>query len=127
VVDDDAVIARLVAKMLERVGYGVVHVTSPADVPEMLATAEVPFDLLITDQTMPGMTGFQLADRIQKWRPGFPVIMTTGYLDLAGHQDPRELSLKAILVKPVEFAVLVAAVGRVLEEHRAETNPFLFV
>lgn len=53
-VDDDAVIARLVAKMLERVGYDGVHVTSPAQVPEMLAMAEPPFDLLITDQAMPG-------------------------------------------------------------------------
>jgi CheY-like chemotaxis protein len=126
VVDDDPVIARLVAKILERVGYDVLHLTSPQEVLEMLAMTEPPFDLVITDQTMPGMTGLQLAARIQEWQPGFPVIMTTGYLDLGGAQDPRELGLGALLVKPVEVAVLIAAVARVLEEHRAETNPLLF-
>jgi signal transduction histidine kinase/ActR/RegA family two-component response regulator len=119
VVDDDAVIARLVARVLQRQGYEVVPTTSPTEVGGMLANAERPFDLVITDQTMPGMTGLQLAQQIARWRPGFPVILMSGYSEFGDRRDPGELGLRDLLTKPVEMDVLTTAVGRVLRESRA--------
>lgn len=118
VVDDEAVIGRLVVRMLERQGYSAVATTKPRDVLEMLATGSPSFDLVITDQTMPGMTGLQLAEKIQTWRPEFPVVLLSGYSELGGAQNPRELGLCAVLTKPVSAEVLTATVARALSEER---------
>jgi len=118
VVDDDAAIALLVARSLERQGYEAVHTTAPDEVLGMLATAEPPFDLVITDQTMPGMTGLQLAEQIRGWHPGFPVLLLSGYSEIDASLGPAELGLRGFLMKPVELKVLAAVVGRVLEEDR---------
>jgi CheY-like chemotaxis protein len=119
VVDDDAVIAKLLARVLARVGYHVVQTTVSSDVPAMLAAAEPTFDLLITDQTMPGMTGLELADRIQNWRSGFPIILLSGYSELGGRQDLKQHGLREVLMKPVPIDVLATTVARVLNEDRA--------
>jgi PAS domain S-box-containing protein len=125
VVDDDAVIAQLFARVLTRVGYDVAQATVSSQVPAMLAEAEPPFDLLITDQTMPGMTGLELADRIQSWRRGFPIILLSGYSEFTGRQDPRKHGLREVLIKPVPIDVLAATVARVLKEDRStfRTDP----
>ncbi|HWL41003.1 MAG TPA: ATP-binding protein [Gemmatimonadaceae bacterium] len=123
IVDDDAVIAQVVARVLSRSGYDVAQATAASQVMTMLAEAEPPFDLVITDQTMPGMTGIELADRIQTWRRGFPVILLTGYSAFGGHQDPRQHGLREVLMKPVPIAVLAATVARVLAEDRPALPP----
>jgi len=119
VVDDDAVIAKLLARVLTRAGYDVVEATVSLDVPAMLAEADPPFDLVITDQTMPGMTGLELADRIQSWRSGFPIILLSGYSEFAGRQDAKEHGLREVLMKPVPIDVLAATVARVLKDDRS--------
>jgi PAS domain S-box-containing protein len=119
VVDDDPVIAKLLARVLARVGYHVVQTSVSSDVPAMLAAAEPTFDLLITDQTMPGMTGLELADRIQNWRSGFPIILLSGYSELGGRQDLKQHGLREVLMKPVPIDVLATTVARVLNEDRA--------
>jgi PAS domain S-box-containing protein len=119
VVDDDAVIARLLARVLTRAGYDVVQATVSSEVPAMLAEAEPPFDLIITDQTMPGMTGLELADRIQSWQSGFPIILLSGYSEFAGRQDAKTHGLREVLMKPVPIDVLAATVARVLKEDRS--------
>ncbi len=119
VVDDDAVIAQFVARVLMRAGYDVVQATAPLEVPAMLAEAEPSFDLVITDHTMPGMTGLELSDRIQTWRPGFPVVLLSGYSEFAGREDPRKHGLREVLMKPVPIAVLAATVTRILSEERS--------
>ena len=119
VVDDDAVIAQLLARVLTRAGYDVVQATVSSEVPAMLAEAEPPFDLIITDQTMPGMTGLELADRIQSWQSGFPIILLSGYSEFAGRQDAKAHGLREVLMKPVPIDVLAATVARVLKEDRS--------
>ena len=119
VVDDDAVITQLLARVLTRAGYDIVQATVSSEVLRTLADAEPPFDLVITDQTMPGMTGLELANRIRSWRSGFPVILLSGFSDFGGHQDPKELGLREVLMKPVPIDVLAATVARVLGETRS--------
>jgi PAS domain S-box-containing protein len=118
VVDDDAVVGRLVGRVLERVGYRVTLTTAPADALELVLRGEGPFDLLITDQTMPGMTGTQLAGRIRERHPEFPIILMTGYSELATQGSIERLGVTELLVKPVEIEPLAATVGRVLQAAR---------
>jgi PAS domain S-box-containing protein len=122
VVDDDAVVARLVGRILERLGYEAVTTTLPLEVPAMLAGADRAFDLVITDRTMPGMTGIDLAARIAEWRPGFPVVLLSGYSELGGHADAAALGFREVLTKPVSRDVLAAAVARVLAESRQDQS-----
>jgi PAS domain S-box-containing protein len=119
VVDDDAVIVQLLGRVLSRAGYDVVQTTGSSNVLAMLAEAEPPFDLMITDQTMPGLTGLELADRIQGWQSGFPIILLSGFSEFGGHQDPRQHGLREVLMKPVPIDILVATVARVLDEERS--------
>ncbi|HYD53801.1 MAG TPA: ATP-binding protein [Gemmatimonadaceae bacterium] len=114
VVDDDPVIARLVARILESAGFDAESTTTPRDVPRRLTAADTPFDLVITDLTMPGMTGIDLASRLHDDHPSLPIILLSGYSELAGPLD----MFREVLVKPVTRDVLVGAVTRVLEEGR---------
>jgi len=121
VVDDDEVVARLVGRALERVGYHASCAAHPAEALERMQAGDR-FDLLITDQTMPGMTGVQLAERVRAGRPGFPVILMTGYSELS-RESIEGLGISELLVKPVEIERLAATVARVLQASRANGLP----
>jgi PAS domain S-box-containing protein len=119
VVDDDEVVGRLVTRVLERVGYRVTRTTVPGDALELMLGGA--YDLMITDQTMPGMTGTQLAQRVRARHPGFPIILMTGYSELSSESVER-LGISEMLVKPVEIEPLAATVARVLQAARAATQ-----
>lgn len=114
VVDDDIVVARLVARILSRYGYQVREVTAAGRAVELLRDPTLRCDLLITDQTMPGMTGLELAVRVRDLRPGLPVMLMTGYSELQSREDLAQRGLREVLMKPLEIEVLTAAVARVL-------------
>jgi CheY-like chemotaxis protein len=118
VVDDDEVVGRLVARVLERVGYRVTLTEAPAEALDLVLRGDGPFDLLITDQTMPGMTGTQLAARVRERTPKFPIILMTGYSELATQGSIERLGVSELLVKPVEIEPLAATVARVLQAAR---------
>lgn len=75
-VDDDAIVRRLLQTILERAGYAVLAAEDGPSALEISMWAS--FDMLITDFQMPGMNGFLLADRITKRRPGLPVLLISG-------------------------------------------------
>lgn len=80
-VDDDALISMSTVFMLEDLGHDTVEVNSGA---QALAELEkgAPFDLLITDFSMPGMTGGQLAEAVRRTHPDLPILLATGYAEL---------------------------------------------
>ena len=82
VVDDDPLILVNAAAMLEELGHTVHEASSGAQALEILARVAA-FDLVITDQAMPGMTGWQLSEAIKSRWPGVRVILATGYAELA--------------------------------------------
>jgi signal transduction histidine kinase/CheY-like chemotaxis protein len=87
-VDDDFLIAASTAALLEDLGHEVVESNSGAEALERLEGGLKP-DLVITDHAMPGMTGMQLAEAIHKSHPHLPILLATGYADLADVQDVR--------------------------------------
>jgi CheY-like chemotaxis protein len=77
---------------------------------------ELSLDLVITDHAMPGMTGLQLASHIRDARPGLPVVLATGYADLAGGENPGIPRLD----KPYRIDRLAAILTAVFDAHPAD-------
>ena len=111
-VDDEAALARVGAKMLERLGYSVTMKTSALDA---LAAARVqPFHLAITDLTMPVMDGAKLGGQLLQLQPGLAIILTTGYSGVMTVEKVRELGFRDLLTKPTTARALGEAVHRAL-------------
>jgi CheY-like chemotaxis protein len=73
------------------------------------------YDLLLSDQTMPRMTGGQLATEVMALRPDLPVIMMTGYSTSMDEKRARELGIRTYLRKPLRGDLLLAAIRRLLD------------
>uniref|UniRef100_UPI004056A043 MASE3 domain-containing protein n=1 Tax=Candidatus Electronema sp. TaxID=2698783 RepID=UPI004056A043 len=114
VVDDDVNIAELAMNMLVSLGYQVTARTSSPDALALFAAEPESFDLVLTDMTMPQMTGAELAARLLALRPGLPVLLCTGFSELMDEQKAAALGLRALLMKPFSKAELACAVRAAL-------------
>jgi DNA-binding NtrC family response regulator len=114
-VDDEASMVKPVGLMLTKLGY---TVTSFSSSPEALRafhkTPDV-FDLVLSDQSMPQMTGEHLAMEILKLRPELPVILMTGYSSVIDRDKAERIGIKALLTKPFPLDVLAREIRRVME------------
>jgi PAS domain S-box-containing protein len=115
-VDDEAALAQAATLSLERLGYRVTGVHSAAEA--LAAFHEQPgqIDLVITDLTMPGMNGTDLADALQEVRPDLPIIMASGFGGLRTAHFARGPGRRAVLQKPVTAEVLARTVHQLLSE-----------
>ncbi|MDA8134899.1 MAG: response regulator [Desulfobacteraceae bacterium] len=112
-VDDEVYLAEVGKEMLEDYGYHVEAMTISMDALEAFVQTPDKFDLVITDYTMPGMMGDLLAEKIQKIRPGIPIIMCTGIpLD---PEITKGLRLEKILLKPLDMEGFLQLVRTVLD------------
>jgi CheY-like chemotaxis protein len=122
VVDDDAIVLFNTSIMLEELGHRPIEAHSGA---AALAVLErEPVDLLITDQAMPQMTGLDLGGRARQIHPHLPIILATGYADLAGNEEPAIV----LLPKPFSMKDLSEAIAKVANERRVPLSgggPFL--
>jgi signal transduction histidine kinase/ActR/RegA family two-component response regulator len=84
-VDDDALVSTGTAAILEDLGHEVVEAGSASEALSLVASGS-PFDLVITDQAMPGMTGVELAARLRSIQPALPIVLASGYADLGAAQ-----------------------------------------
>jgi len=114
-VDDEATLAELGKQVLEAFGYQVQAYGDSREAWLRFVSAPEAFDLVITDLTMPGMTGAQLAEKILALRPDIPIIMTTGYSDILTETEARELGVREYLLKPLSTARLTEVVRQVLD------------
>ena len=87
-VDDDPLIATSAVDMLEDIGHTVIEVNSGQDALEILRSDQ-PIDILVTDHSMPGMTGVELARATREIRPDIPILLVTGFADLTEDQSLR--------------------------------------
>jgi PAS domain S-box-containing protein len=111
VVDDEQVIREFMADLLGGWGLDVVTHADGGSARDAVA-ADAGFDLVVTDQTMPQLTGLALAREIARLRPGLPVILYTGYGEDLSPQELREAGVLQLLRKPIEpsqFFPLLAA------------------
>jgi len=114
-VDDEKGLAELGRQTLEYLGYKVVPKTSSTDALELFRSGPERFDLVVTDMTMPDMTGDRLAREILNIRPSVPVVLCTGYSDRISEEKAREIGIRAFAMKPLELPTLATVVREALD------------
>jgi signal transduction histidine kinase/CheY-like chemotaxis protein len=113
-VDDDPSIVRLITQMLKRSGYEVIAKTSSSSALKALKETPEPFDLVISDMTMPEMSGEQLAQEIKQIRPGIPVVLCTGHSNRMDENRAKELGIEAFIKKPFSRKDITKTISKVL-------------
>ncbi len=115
-VDDEAFIADMEKQMLERLGYQITSRTSSPDALEAFQTQPDKFDLVITDLTMPNMTGDKLAGELRKIRPDIPILLCSGFSEQMSKEKAASLGIKGFLMKPLVIRDLSKMIRRVLTQ-----------
>ena len=115
-VDDDAAVANLEQQILERLGYQITLRTSSLDAVEVFRSNPDAFDIVITDMTMPNMTGDQLVEEILSIRPDIPIIICTGFSERINEEQAEAIGVKGFLMKPVVKSDLASMVRKVLDD-----------
>ncbi len=110
VVEDNAEVAEVTSALLEQLGYRVVPTDSAAGALRLLTRGAARFDLVFSDIVMPGMDGIELAREIRRLYPALPILLTSGYSDVAQTAQVQF----AILRKPFELAALKSAIADAL-------------
>jgi len=113
-VDDEAAIASLGQEVLTRLGYQVVVCLRSTEALETFRTASPPFDLVITDQTMPYLTGDALARALRDLRPDLPIILCTDCSHTMSAERARSAGIDAVLMKPWQGWELALTIRGVL-------------
>jgi signal transduction histidine kinase/ActR/RegA family two-component response regulator len=114
-VDDEEPIAYMEQMMLEKLGYQVTVRTSSPDALSAFKANPGNFDLVISDKSMPNMTGEQLARELILIKPGIPIIICTGFSDEIDMQHGKAMGIKGFLMKPVAAGDLAEMVRKVLD------------
>jgi PAS domain S-box-containing protein len=114
-VDDEKMLVEIGQQALQRLGYDVVSRNSPIEALELFKAKPDFFDLVITDKTMPGMTGDGLAKELMSIRPSLPVVICTGYSQTVDQERAKQMGIKAFVMKPILINELAAAVRKALD------------
>ena len=114
VVDDEETITHMLHAVLAELGYQV-KVTNRSDVAlQLFREHPNDFDLLITDMTMPHLTGLDLIEHVFAIRPDMPVILCTGFSELINREKATALGIHSFLMKPIAIDKLLQAIRKTL-------------
>lgn len=116
-VDDDEAIGDMEKELLESLGYQVIVLSNGGEAVETFRKAPQEIDLVITDMTMPQMTGAELSQELLKISPDLPIILCTGFSELIDKEKAASLGIKEYLMKPVSRKNLANVVRKVLDEN----------
>jgi PAS domain S-box-containing protein len=120
VVDDEPVLAMITKQMLEHLGYEVDYRTNGIEALEAFRhqSKEKPFDLVITDMTMPYLTGTDLAKELFKLQPDLPILLCTGFSEKVDAEKAGRLGIQGFLMKPVVVRELAEMARKALDERK---------
>jgi CheY-like chemotaxis protein len=113
-VDDEPMVLKMGRELLERLGYSVAAETAAPAALEVFRASPGEFDLVITDKTMPVMTGFELARSVLAIRPDIPVILCTGFSDAEDPERARMLGIQELVMKPLVMREIAEKIRQVL-------------
>jgi len=120
-VDDEPDLTEVVTVMLKNLGYQVTVFGESRKALNEFRNSPYHYDLVITDQTMPDMTGFELAVEMLAINKNIPVILCTGYSKLIDEKTALEAGIKAFIMKPIRKHELARTVRRILDTVKAKT------
>jgi len=113
-VDDEDAIVQLARVFLERLGYSVIATNSSVEALSIFRTTPDRFDAVITDLSMPNLTGAELARSIHQIRNNTPIILCTGFSEMSDEKSAESLGVRELIMKPLTAGDLGAALLRIL-------------
>jgi CheY-like chemotaxis protein len=120
-VDDDEDIVSLGQELLETLGYDFISRTASKEALEIFTSNPGEYDLIITEQSMPDMTGIKLTEEILKIRSDMPVILCTGFRDITSEEDFKEHGIRDIILKPIRLREIAEKINNILNNNRVLT------
>jgi PAS domain S-box-containing protein len=117
-VDDEEDLVDMAQQMLERLGYSVVATTNSLEALEVFEAEPDQFALVITDQTMPHMTGADLAKELMRIRPDIPIILCTGFSEVINAEEAKTLGIREFIMKPFATREIAEITRHVLDGNR---------
>lgn len=114
--DEEDMVVRVLKKILEDLGYNVVAKYSGNQAFKVFCEDPEWFDLVITDQTMPKMTGIELSRRLLQVRPDIPIILTSGFSQVIPSEMIKKIGIKQFIMKPFEIQELAHIMRKLLDE-----------
>ena len=121
-IDDEASILKLVKKRLEMQGFQVEAKNNPVEALELFRSEPDRFDLIITDMTMPNMTGEKLAKELLNIRPEMPIILCSGYSDRINAEKAAAIGIRQYIEKPMNMSGFMISIRKVLDQAKASTH-----
>ncbi len=113
-VDDEEDIVKMRTGMLSSLGYRLLPATNPEQALSYFTKERERIDLMITDHTMPRMTGLQLAAQVSALKPGLPIILCSGYSEAVTPEEAVKAGVHRFLAKPLDMRLLATAIREVL-------------
>jgi CheY-like chemotaxis protein len=113
-VDDEEMLIRLGKSILKKLGHTVTAFSNSQDALDCFRQDPQAFDLLLTDQMMPGLTGLELAQQCLTLRPDLPIILATGYSESTSKEQALAQGISAILWKPVTINTMAETIQQAL-------------
>ncbi len=123
-VDDEEALVYTVRRQLESLGYQVTVRNGSREALEAFRAGPDGFDVLITDMTMPHMTGVELSRRIRQIRPGLPIVLCTGFNEMIDEEKAKTLGIHAFLNKPVARQEMAEMLRKVLDRKEEDEGIF---
>lgn len=115
VLDDEDMLVRMAARVLTKLGYEPEIKTDPLDALNTLQATPEKYELIITDLTMPGMSGLEFAERASQLRPEIPIMLMTGFFTDLTEEQLTKAGIKEVLLKPVTLKGLSDSIDRLLK------------
>ncbi len=115
IVDDQEDVLQIETEMLETLGYDITGMTKAQEALDHFAGDSNQYDLVITDMTMPDMTGDRLAEQLRRVRPDIPIVLATGFSELISREKAESMGLDGFLTKPVQLSEMSEMIRKVID------------
>jgi signal transduction histidine kinase/ActR/RegA family two-component response regulator len=115
-VEDEELIIQMLEQTLEEIGYQVTSRTSSVEALKAFEARPDKFDLVITDMTMPNMTGAELAPRLLEIRPDVPIILCTGFNEMIDEKRAKAMGIREYVMKPIVRHDIARTIRKVLDK-----------
>jgi CheY-like chemotaxis protein len=116
VVDDDELVSEYLGALLEAESYDVVVSNEPVEALNYFKQHPDDFDLIITDQVMPGLTGVEISQKILELRPSIPILLITGYSEKITAENAQSFGLSGFFSKPINEDLFLNKISNLVAE-----------
>jgi CheY-like chemotaxis protein len=121
-IDDEDSLVYLMTRVLQKSGYQVTGFNDAQQALQALRERPQEFDVIVTDLSMPGMSGFNVAQAIREIRADLPVVVTSGYVRPEDRKTAREIGVRDLVLKPDTVEELAGVLARVFENRRSDPH-----